>query len=229
MRARDILIAFSLPFILLFVLYFYARGPQVYRPEKSIARMHGGQNLTIVFLGNSITAGYGEQKNYFYQFRMILKGTTAFDRTRVINAGVPGNTSADGLVRLDTDVISQKPDLVYIEFGGNDLRNRVPLSEFENNMRSMVRRIQASGHPDIILMTLPVFDIPLTKKVLEQYNQVIRKVAKETGVGCLDIYKTFKKEIGWTGSASTYMQDDHIHPNEQGHKLIFQQIWRTLE
>ena len=196
MRIRDVVIAFSIPLILLSLLYYYARGPQVYRPEKSIKRMHGGQNLTIVFFGDSITSGYGEPNNYVYQFRMRLKGTTAFDRTRIINAGVPGNTAADGLARLNSDVLSQKPDLVYIAFGGNDLKDRVPLSDFEKNLRTMVEKIQQSSHADIILMTTPVFDIPLTSRAVNEYNDVIRKVAKETGVGCLDIYKFWKKKIG---------------------------------
>ena len=229
MRVRDMLIAFSIPLIMFFVLYHYARGPQVYHPENAMKRFHGGQNLSIIFFGNSITSGYGEPNNFVYQFRLGLKRTTAFDRTVVFNAGIPGNTSADGVARLDSDVISQKPDLVYIEFGGNDLLHHIPLSDFETNMRTMVQRIKDTAHSEIILMTMPVFDVPLTKSAVQQYNDVIRKVAKETNVGCLDIYKTYKDTIGWTGSASEYMQDDHIHPNQKGHKLIFEQIMLTLE
>lgn len=229
MRARDMVSAFSLPLIFLITLYFYTRNPVVYRPPNSISKMHSGQNLNIVFFGDSITSGYGEKNNYVYLFRMRLKNTSAFDHTKVFNEGFPGERTADGLLRIDSDVISNKPDLVYILFGGNDLKDRVPLSEFENNLRQMVKRIQDGAHSEIVLMTLPIFDIPLTKNAIKQYNEVIRRVAKDMNIGCLDIYKTYDKQIGWFGSASDYYQTDHIHPNQKGHQLIYQDIWQTLE
>jgi acyl-CoA thioesterase-1 len=229
MRARDLLIAFLVPLILLFTLYYYGRGPQAYRPEKAVKLMHAGQNLTIVFFGDSITSGFGESNNYVYQFRIRLKGTTAFDRTKIFNEGIPGNTAADGLARVEQSVISHRPNLIYIAFGGNDMKNNIPISQFEGNLREIVRKIQASTTADIILMTTPVFDIPFSKGRVKPFNKSIRKIAKETGVGCIDIYKRYKKEIGWFGSSSEFMQSDHIHPNQKGHQLIFQEIWRTLE
>ncbi len=229
MRVRDVLILLSIPVLLLIGLYYLEQGPQVYHPKNTILKMHSGVNSVIVFFGDSITAGYGEDSNFVYQFRIGLKNTTAFDHTRIFNVGVPGNTMADGLARVDSDVISHSPDLVFIEFGANDLKDRVPLSEFEDNLRTTIRRIQVTTHAEIILMTLPIFDIPLVKGAEEQYNDVIRNVAKDTGVGCLDIYKAYKKEIGWNGSASQFLQEDHIHPNEKGHEIIFKQIWLTVE
>ena len=229
MRIRDYIFALSIPILFVIFLYYYAKEPDIYSPPLTMHKLKSGQSLTIVFFGDSITAGYGVDSSYVYLFRLRLKSTSAFDRTKVVNAGVPGNTAADGLARLDSDVLSQKPDLVYLAFGGNDLKARVPLSEFENILRKMVRRLQSETHSEVIMLTTPVFDIPLISKTTRQYNDVIRKVAKEENVGLLDINKTWKKAIGWRGSAGDYMQDDHIHPNNKGYHLIYVEICRTLE
>ncbi len=229
MKIRWYVFAFFLPIIFLTLLYLSARGPVYDHPTAFLAKMRGGQHLCIVFLGDSITAGQGEENNYVFQFRKYLKNTTAFDRTQVFNSGIPGDTAAGGLNRLDSTVLNHRPDLVLIAFGGNDLKNKVPVAEFESQLKAMVSKIKSQSKADVILMTTPVFAVPLSEKAIRPYNQAIERVAKETSVSFLDIHKRWAKEIGWFGSSEGFMQDDHIHPNEKGHQLIFQEIAKSLE
>jgi lysophospholipase L1-like esterase len=229
MKARWLVLAFIIPFALLWLLYGVALGPRMDHPVAFQAKMRGGQHLTIVFFGDSITAGQGEEDNYVMLFRKYLKNTSAFDRTLIINAGVPGDTAAGGLNRLEANVINNKPDLVFVAFGGNDLLQKVPVSDFETRLRTMVQKIKDQNHADIVLMTTPMFAVPLSEKAVKPYNKAIRKVAEETHVCFLDIHKRWAKEAGWFGSSEDFMQSDRIHPNARGHRLIFEEICKSLE
>lgn len=94
---------------------------------------------TIVAFGDSITAGYGADG----------PGTTYPERLAerigrpVINAGVPGDTTADALARIET-VLSQDPWLVIVELGGNDLLRQVPIERVEANLTAIVERLLAA-------------------------------------------------------------------------------------
>jgi lysophospholipase L1-like esterase len=72
----------------------------------------------------------------------------------VINAGVPGNTTADGLARLPDALAEHRPRLVLLCLGGNDMLRRLPETETENNLRLLVRTVRAAG-ADVVLIGVP--------------------------------------------------------------------------
>ncbi len=227
MRTRDVIILLIVPVAIFTWLYFLIKGPSYDQPARYLEKLKAGRYVSLVFLGDSITFGYGESDNYVYRFRKRLKGSQYFDRTRVYNAGVVGDTAAGGLARLDSTVLIYKPDLVYVAFGGNDLKNRIPVGDFKRDLTSIVRKLQEQGC-DVMVMTMPVFNIPLAGKVCKPYNRAIQEVSKETGAGLVDVNLAYRKEIGWFGDAGKFMQADNIHPNSEGHRIIASQINQSL-
>ena len=97
-----------------------------------------GENIYI--LGDSITAGFGLKQEQAYPYLLSQKINLP-----VVNRGVSGDRTADGLARLSEDVLVEKPWLVIVALGGNDFLKKVPKTETEQNLTS------ASGKSRAIL------------------------------------------------------------------------------
>src|SRR5580704_17126712 len=109
----------------------------------------------VVAFGNSLTAGFGAEPGNSYP-DFLQKD---LDRTglhwRVINAGVSGDTTTDGVNRLG-EVLAYKPRIVIVEFGGNDGLRGLPIETTRANLEQMVSTLQTSGAKVILAgMTLP--------------------------------------------------------------------------
>ncbi|MBV8830300.1 MAG: arylesterase, partial [Acidobacteriaceae bacterium] len=93
---------------------------------------------TIVAFGDSLTAGVAG-RSYPDELQDLLQ--THGYRYRVDNQGVSGDTTTDGLARIE-NVIAEHPDLVILEFGGNDGLRGLPIEATRKNLETMIRRIQ---------------------------------------------------------------------------------------
>ena len=103
----------------------------------------------VLALGDSITWGTGAtpQANY----PAVLAGITGWD---VVNAGVPGDTSAAALARLPALLQQHSPQLVLVSIGGNDFLRRLPAAETRANIRSICRQAVAAG-AQVVLVAIP--------------------------------------------------------------------------
>ena len=109
----------------------------------------------LVTFGDSLTAGYGAEpgKSYpdFLQHEMDRKGY----KWRVVNLGVSGDTSTDGLARM-ADVFAQKPSVVILELGANDGLRGIPVDRMRDNLEQMIAAFQKAGIKVVLAgMTLP--------------------------------------------------------------------------
>src|SRR5262245_20556793 len=104
----------------------------------------------VVFLGDSLTAGYGLGGEQAYPALVEKRLQEQGIPIHVLNAGVSGDTTAGGLARLDW-LLSQKPDVVVVGLGGNDGLRGLPLEQAERNLREIVRRSKAAGARVLLL------------------------------------------------------------------------------
>ncbi|WP_328470640.1 GDSL-type esterase/lipase family protein [Actinoplanes sp. NBC_00393] len=110
----------------------------------------------------------------------------------LVNAGINGNTSADLLGRLDTDVVACRPEAVAVLVGTNDVRGEVPVPEYRANLVAIVERIRAGSDARIALASLPPLgEDPGTEinRRLEGYNAAVREVAEQTDAGYLPVHE----------------------------------------
>jgi acyl-CoA thioesterase-1 len=165
---------------------------------------------TIIAFGDSLTNGYGVPQDR--AFPSLLS-----DRLDVpiLNRGVNGDTTADGLNRLKTDVIAENPWLVMVGLGGNDYLRNIPTETMAKNLTKIVTKIQDSGAIAVLLgMNLGIYQT--------EYKDAYRRIAEETGAYLIpDVIEGI---IGDT----EYVLDDNIHPNRKGHKLIADRIAEAL-
>lgn len=167
-------------------------------------------NSLIVAFGDSITYGTGAEKRNSYPSRLgIIMGS------RVINAGVPGETIADGLLRLPEVIQQFRPQLVLLSEGGNDLLRRRDKDQIARDLDKMVKYIRAQG-VDVVIIGVPAPG--LTLSVPEFY----RNVAKENDVPYEG--KILKKIL-----SDPDLKSDYIHPNSKGYLLMAEKLAELIE
>jgi acyl-CoA thioesterase-1 len=163
----------------------------------------------MVFFGNSITQGYGVRPDESFPGLVARELGIVF-----VNAGVPGDTTAAGLARIERDVLTHRPRLTLVEFGGNDFLRRVPVDETLKNLDAMVKTLVAQGMMVVILeVNVGLMSDPYLKgyrTLAERYGAVLVE----------DVMK------GILGNPD--LKVDGIHPNAQGHRLIAERVIKVL-
>ena len=166
-----------------------------------------GQN--IICFGDSLTYGTGAPRNKSYPAQLSdLIGQP------VINAGIPGDTTARALQRLNRDVLSHSPRIVLITLGGNDLKNGVPSNTAFQNLNEIVKAVQAEG----ALVVLGGIKMLFWDR---GYDEEYEKLAEETGA--ILIPNILNGLIG-----NVELMSDTIHPNEAGYEIMARRFHKAI-
>jgi acyl-CoA thioesterase-1 len=189
-----------IPFFLLFLL-----APACRSTEPSVLT---GEN--IICFGDSLTFGTGAPRGKSYPAQLAeMIGQP------VINSGVPGDTTARALLRLERDVLTKSPRIVLITLGGNDLKNGVDKSIAFKNLDQIVAAIQATGALVVIGgIQLPFWD--------RGYDQGYEKLAAETGALLIPSI------LGGIMGHQELMHDT-IHPNGAGYKIMAEKFYTIIQ
>jgi len=190
------------------------------------AKLEAHQPVTVVCLGDSITMGLNladrDVSGYPALLARMLEERWPGAGVRVLNKGVAGNATSDALARFDDDVAAAAPDLVTLQFGGNDkgvgegLDN---LPRYQQNLRRLVaacHRINAA----CIIMTPPMHE-PVTDM---PFPTAARRVGAELKVPVADIDTALKRrEHDYRGFFPYF-----IHPLEHGHAIMALELYRAV-
>ena len=192
--------------------------------ERTRRDIESGADATIVCFGDSITAGYAVRRGFPSFLLESLRQRFPDSKIEMINSGISGDTSQDGLGRLDWAVLSYEPDLVTINFGINDCVLGLSLEEFEMNLVEMVRRIRAGPDSEILLLSSqPLESPPYDQRVLDYY-QTGERVAKEMNVGFVDVYGAWMKRVRVGMPLDSLILPGLDHPNEAGYRIIAEEL-----
>lgn len=165
----------------------------------------------ILILGDSITAGYGLKPEQAYPYLLSQKLNLS-----VVNRGVNGDTTSDGLARLSEDILTEKPWMVIIGLGGNDFLQKVPKKITEQNLKSIISQIQAENAITVLLgMNLGLFT--------DEYKDLYQNLAEETGSYLIP--QVLKGII----DNPKHRQSDIIHPNAIGQEILADKIAQALK
>ncbi len=201
-------------------------------PWKFVARtledLKNGCDVTIVAFGDSITAGYAVRRGFpsFWKEMLVRKFPEA--RIEMINSGVSGDTTMDGLARLDWSVLSYEPDLVTINFGINDCVLGLGLEEFEMNFVEIVRRIRAGPKSEILLLSSQPLETPPYDRLVLDYYQAIERVASEMDAGFVDVCGAWMERIHQGAPLSSLILSGLDHPNEAGYRIIAEELMKLF-
>lgn len=167
--------------------------------------------VKILALGSSLTQGYGlpPGTEFTTQLQQALKAQ-GIDAD-VVNAGVSGDTSADGLSRLDWS-LADHPDAAIVEMGSNDMLRGTPPAETEKNLRAILAKFQQNHIP--VLLTGMQAQRNLGADYVSQFDAIYPRLAKEFPV---IFYPFFLDGVALNPKLN---QADGLHPNPAGVKII---------
>ncbi len=187
--------------------------------------------LKIVCLGDSVTGVYyhtGGRRAYPELLEIALKKAVPATKVTVINAGISGHATDQGLARLDRDVLQHQPDVVTISFGLNDLTRLSP-EQYRANVEQLVDRCVERKAAVVLCTPNAVIDTaarPIAR--LAEFCEILRAVGRERKVAVCDQFRagTIHRERdpwGWRLTLS-----DEIHPNGDGHRRMAEELCRTI-
>ncbi len=176
--------------------------------ERQVTSTQSNTEIIICF-GDSLTFGTGASKSMDYPSQLAK-----MIRKPVINMGIPGDTTASALWRLDRDVLSKNPDIVLITLGGNDLKNGVSKNIAFSNLKQIVQAIQKQGTKVIIGgLRFPGKD--------RGFGKGYEDLAQQTGAQLIpNIFADILDNPN--------LMSDPIHPNNSGYRIIARRFYDAI-
>ena len=224
-------------------------------------KIQNGDCPTLCFFGDSVTHGEFEFTNGFkesvYQPEWVyhqllkdkIKETTGED-IHIINAGIGGNFSDDGLKRIEQDVIQKKPDFCCVMFGTNDVTNArkgaEALSHYKDNLREIVRKLR-ENNIEVVLMTPGMlcshgvkgfsgfwwfvhkyYESLQKSGKMDAYVDAMRSIAAEMNVPLADAYAEWQA-LAAEGTDTTAMLINGLnHPTPEAHKIFADKLYELI-
>ena len=175
---------------------------------------------TIVCFGDSLTAGFGTDLGQSYPDHLQRLLDADGYHYHVVNAGISGNTTKDGLDRVQL-VIDRHPKIVVVEFGGNDGLRGLPIDQTQANLSSILTQLQASGAEVVLAgITLPPSYGP---DYIKKFDAMYPALAKQYRIPYLPFL--LKDVYGVPGD----MQEDATHATAQGNQQVARNVAALLK
>ena len=186
-------------------------------------RASRGEELTIGFLGGSITQGsVASSHELTYAYRVYQWWCESFPKAvfHYVNGGIGGTTSHFGAARAVDDVLMYQPDVVFVDFSVNDDATLF----FQETYEGVIRRLLTwPSNPAVVVLNNVFYD---TGSNAQEYHNA---VAAHYQIPCVSIRDTIYRKI-WEGIYTAgELTPDNLHPNDKGHGLVAQEVIRLLE
>lgn len=179
------------------------------------------KDKTILFLGDSLTEGLGVNKEDAFPklVELMIENKLKKD-VKVINGGVSGSTTSDGLSRLKW-YLKKKPSLVFLALGANDGLRGLNLNQSQKNLEEIIKYAQNSNAKVLLagMLIPPNYGLEYSKRFKKMYEELKTK------------YKLRSMPFLLKGVAGEqkFNQRDGIHPNIEGHKYIAKEVFEFIK
>ncbi len=184
--------------------------------------LNAQENSRILFFGDSITAGYGLEIEQAFPALIQQKIDSEDLKYRVINAGQSGETSAGGVRRVDW-ILQQKPDIFFLELGGNDGLRGVDPNNTKENLQMIIDKVNAR-YPETTIVLAGMQAPPnLGETYAKHFSSIFYELADENDV----VFMPFVLED--VAGDPDLNQPDGIHPTAKGHEIIAENVWDILK
>jgi len=186
--------------------------------------------ITYVAIGDSLTAGVGVN-DYKDSYPYLVAQKLSQNNKKVIlkDASYPGYKTEDVKDKLLDEAIADKPDIITLLIGVNDVRSSVSKETFENNYKYIVDRLTTKTNAKIYLINIPMIGANILPPYdgyfdseTKNFNAAIKGLAESYGLGYIDIYTPTKKEFN---KSTDYYSSDLFHPSAKGYAYWTQIIY----
>ena len=189
-------------------------------------KLKAGQPFKIVAFGDSITAG-GDASSpdliFWARWADQLQRKYPRSHVTILNGATGGDSTVQGLQRLQTKVLDHKPDLVLIGFGMNDHNiSGVPTPDFERNLKEMIAKIRTQISAEIILFSAfpPNPDWKFGSHRMKDYADATARVAIDMHCAYADVFNNWQS-IAKRKKPEDLLGNNINHPNDFGHWIYF--------
>lgn len=169
-----------------------------------------GREMRILALGDSLFAGYGLKSDQSYPARLEAALRARGINARIANAGVSGNTTADGLARLAFTLDNQKPppDLALVELGANDMLRALPPEQARANLDAILAELGRRSIPVVLMGMLAPPN--LGAEYRRAFDAIYPALAKKHGAVLVPFF------LQAVMDRPDLVQEDRLHPTEHG-------------
>ena len=176
---------------------------------------------SVLIVGDSLSSGYGLAQGQGWVDLLDARLKKDAPQWRAINASITGDTTQNGLLRLQPALDRHRPQGVLIELGGNDALRGTPPAVIKQNLQSMIRQAKAMGAWVALLEApvLPNYGKPYADAVAKLYVDVARE-EKIVRVPCFVCDVVVKDGM---------MQADGIHPNDKAQPKMLDAVWPHIK
>jgi acyl-CoA thioesterase-1 len=176
----------------------------------------------IVFLGTSLTAGYGIGDDLAYPALIQHQLDSAGLRYRVVNAGESGQTSAGGLRRLEW-LLREPIAVLVLELGANDGLRGQDVDSMEVNLRAIVARTREANPGARIVVAGMQAPPNMGRGYARRFREVFPRVAQSADAALIPFL------LEGVAAVDSLNLPDGIHPTAAGHRIIAETVWGVLE
>lgn len=177
---------------------------------------------TVVVLGDSLAAGYGVDPAQAYPALLQEKINAAGLPFTIVDAGVSGDTTADGLGRVDW-LLQRKMDVLIVELGGNDGLRGIPTATIQANLQAIIDHARKK-YPEIKIV-IAGMKMPgnLGPDYVDAFAKVFPEIAGKNRAALVPFL------LEGVGGEASLNQPDGIHPTPEGHKIVAENVWKVLK
>ncbi|MFP4846720.1 arylesterase [Winogradskyella sp. PE311] len=178
---------------------------------------------TILCFGDSITAGYGldDSQDAFPGVLQKKIDTLNLNYT-VVNSGLSGETTAGGKSRINW-VMNQAVEIFILELGANDGLRGVPLSETRLNLQTIIDVVKSKSPETKIILAGMELPPNMGQDYTSEFRQLFVDIAAQNSLAFIPF---ILKDVGGIAELN---QNDGIHPTVEGHKIVANTVWNTLQ
>ncbi len=180
------------------------------------------QPKTILFFGDSLTAGYGTSTELAFPALVEARLKKSGKECKVINAGLSGETSAGGLSRIDW-ILRQPIDIFVLELGANDGLRGLPIEETKKNLQQIIDKVKAKN-PEVKIVIAGMMVPPnMGAEYSTDFQKIFPAIAKKNNATLIPF---LLKDVAGIEKLNL---PDGIHPNAEGHKIVASNVVEIIE
>lgn len=180
------------------------------------------QMKSLLFFGDSLTAGYGLDPAQAFPALIQEKINARGWKVQAINAGLSGETTAGGLRRIDW-VLQRPVDVFVLELGANDGLRGLPVEEAKKNLQTIIDRVRSKYPRARVVLAGMRVPTNMGKDYTTRFYAMFPELAEANNVGLIPFL------LQGVGGVPELNLPDGIHPTPAGHKIVAENVWKTLE
>lgn len=182
----------------------------------------GNSTKTILFYGDSLTAGLGLTTEEAFPALVEKKFKQQGKPCKVINAGLSGETSAGGLSRLEW-VLRQPVDVFVLELGANDGLRGLPIEQTQKNLQAIIDKVKAKYPKAKIVIAGMMVPPNMGPDYTSKFRKIFPELAKKNNATLIPF---LLQDVAGNEKLN---QADGIHPNVEGHKIVAENVFKIVK